>query len=395
MKALSHKHYLLLFVGFQYIFLLFYASGMSVSHSEAKVLFETKSLLQIPLNFTFAFFGQNDFALRLPFVTLHMLNLLLIYQLSKLLLKKKKDALLAVLIYSLLPGVISSALVVDKAGVVIFCTLVFLVLYKKYQNWTAYGFFTILAFLDQGFLLLFFATFIYSIRKKENILLLLSIIGFTINYSLFGFNVGGIPTGHFLEIFGIYGAVFSPFIFMYYIYTLYWFFIKYKKDLPLLWFISFSVFILSIVLSLRQNIHMEDFAAYSVIGVPLMVYVFLHSVRVRLPEFRKKIYTTFGFLFATLLLNTTITFFNKPLYYLLEDKSQHFAYQHHFVQELADELKKQGISKVRADNGLQLRLKFYRIEKGGEKRISTTKFSGAREIRINIIGSKDMVYYIG
>jgi len=135
---------------------------------------------------------------------------------------------------------------------------------------------------------LFFATFIFSVAKKDNIFLSVSIVGFTLNYWFFGFDVSGRPRGYFLDIFGIYGAVFSPFVFIYYIYSLYWFLIKYKKPLPLLWFVSFSIFTLSIVLSLRQNIKMEDFATFSVIGLPLMMYTFFHSIRVRLPEFRKK-----------------------------------------------------------------------------------------------------------
>jgi len=130
----SSKQYLLFFVAIEYVFLLFYASSMSISFSEARVIFEEKSLLLIPLNITFAIFGQNDFALRLPFVTLHILNLLLIYQLSKSFLNTKKDALLTVFVYSLLPGIVSSALIVDKAGVVIFFTLLFFVIYKKYKN---------------------------------------------------------------------------------------------------------------------------------------------------------------------------------------------------------------------------------------------------------------------
>ncbi|MCV6608851.1 MAG: hypothetical protein OIF32_11615, partial [Campylobacterales bacterium] len=261
LSKVQTKQYLLAFVAFQYIFLLFYGSSMSVSYAEAHSVLETETLLHIPLSFSFWMFGQNDFALRIPFVTLHMFNLLLMYQLAKSFLKTKKDALLTVFLYSLLPGVISSALIVDKAGAVIFLTLLFFVIFKRHQP-TAAIFALLLSFADQGFLLLFFGMFVYSIYKKDNIFLIISIIGFTLNYGIFGFDVSGVPKGHFVQIFGIYGAIFSPFMFLYFIYSLYWFAVKYKKTLPLLWYVSFSVFILSIILSLRQNIKMEDFAVF-------------------------------------------------------------------------------------------------------------------------------------
>ena len=141
---------------------------------------------------------------------------------------------------------------------------------------------------------------------------------------------------------------------------------------------------------------MEDFATFSVIGLPLMMYTFFHSIRVRLPEFRKKIYIVFGFIFITLFLNTMMTFFNKPLYYFVDDNTKQVSYQYHFIKELSDKLKDMGIKNITAhSNNLQLRLKFYGIEKGGNKKISTEKIQNASEIKIHIIGNKNMVFYIG
>lgn len=393
-KNYTPKQLLIGFLALDYIFLLLYGASMSISSWEADVIFNSESLLNTPLNLSFWIFGQNDFALRSPFITLHMINLILLYNFSKQMLKKESDALLTVFIYSILPGVNSSALVVDKAGVVIFFTLLFLNLFSKYRN-IALGLLIPLFFIDQGFLLLFFALIFYAVARKDKEVLIISLIGFTINYYLFGFETHGKPQGHFIEIFGIYGAIFSPLVFLYYIYSLYWFLIKYKKPLPIIWYISFIVFILSIILSLRQTIEMEDFAAYSVIGVPLIVYSMMHSYRVRLPQHRKKTAVVFYVIMGTLFLNTALTFFNKPLYLTLDNPKKHFAYPHHFTSELADRLKAKGVYSVRADReSLQKRLKFYGIAQGGA-RLSEFSFHGAKEISIHIISDRAMKYYLG
>ena len=122
---------------------------------------------------------------------------------------------------------------------------------------------------------------------------------------------------------------------------------------------------LSLLFSLRQKVPIEDFAPFVVISIPIMVKLFLHSLRVRLSEFRKYHYIFSSIVLGVLVINFTLFVFNKYLYLLIEYPPKHFAYRYHIAKELAYELKKRNIYHIHSyDKQLQLRLKFYGIEKG-------------------------------
>lgn len=131
------------------------------------------------------------------------------------------------------------------------------------------------------------------------------------------------------------------------------------------WYISMTALFLSLLFSLRQKIAIEDFAPFVVIAIPIMLKLFLHSLRVRLREFRKYHYIFSSFVFGILVVNLTLFIFNKYLYLILDNPKKHFAYKYHIAKELAEELKKRNINYIHSyDKQLQLRLKFYGIEKG-------------------------------
>ena len=73
-----------------------------------------------------------------------------------------------------------------------------------------------------------------------------------------------------------------------------------------------------------------------------------------------------------LLINVTITIFNKPIYLLLENPKKHFAYKYNFAKELAAELKDNNIDKIQSDDEeLLLRLRFYGITEGDKYFVTT------------------------
>ncbi len=107
-------------------FLLYALSGLSISYYEADILFNQNTPLHYLVDITCKIFGYNDFGLRVPFLFIHVINICLIYLISKNILKKPQDCILAVIVYVMLPGVNASALIVNEASTAILFTLLFI-----------------------------------------------------------------------------------------------------------------------------------------------------------------------------------------------------------------------------------------------------------------------------
>ncbi len=365
---MNYRVVIALFILIDFIFLSFYTTQISISYREAKIYFLNDDFLHNIIHFSTYIFGQNDFGLRIVFIFLHFLNLILIYNLSKSILKKDSDRFLSILIYALLPGVNSSALIISEANIIIFLTLIFIYLFFKFRK-LSFVLLTLLLFIDNSFAILFLSLFFYSSHKRDKFLFFYSFLLFTISIYVFGFDTGGKPKGFFLDTLGVYSAIFSPFIFIYFFYSIYRVLIKGDKNL--LWFITFTALVFSLILSFRQKLNIADFAPFVVIAIPIMVKVFLSSYRVRIKKFRKHYYYMFLFLIFTLSINFTIMFYNKPLYNILY-KEKHFAYKFHNAKELVSILKLSNVNRVNFDDKrMALRVKFYGIESGNEYRISS------------------------
>jgi hypothetical protein len=211
---------------------------------------------------------------------------------------------------------------------------------------------------------------------------------------MYGFDSSGRPKGYFLDTFGAYASIFSPVIFLYFFYAMYRVAIK-KLDRDLYWYISFTALAFSLVFSLRQRIYIDDFAPFVVITIPLMVKLFMHTFRVRLPQFRKKHYIFAIFSVSILILNFLLFTINKPLYLFLENPKKHFAYDYHIIKELSLKLKEKNIDEVLCSNyALQLRLKFYGIKKGDKFYLGNIKDKTSQKISIKYINHPIGVYYI-
>ncbi|MDD2839460.1 MAG: glycosyltransferase family 39 protein, partial [Sulfuricurvum sp.] len=117
----------LLLVGINLLILIGQIQGLSIGYHEAKILYGEFSPLQQIITLSLHLFGQNDYALRAPMIVLHLFSVFLLYAISKFYVSGKNDRIWIVLIYMLLPGVTSAALIVDNAGLMI--ALVFLFAY--------------------------------------------------------------------------------------------------------------------------------------------------------------------------------------------------------------------------------------------------------------------------
>ncbi|MBU1993709.1 hypothetical protein KKC15_03260, partial [bacterium] len=178
---------------------------------------------------------------------------------------------------------------------------------------------------------------------------------------------------------------------------IYIFYILYRrlltKNIDLLWFISFVPLIFSLLLSFRQRVDVEHFAPYLIIALPLAAQTFYSSYRIRLKIFRKKYKILFTVSLIFLLLNSFLVFFNKYLYNVLENPRKHFAYKMHIAKELADKLKKSGITCVHTNDQMLKRLKFYGVTECNEN-ILTEKDMNNPDAQYATISYKNKIVYI-
>jgi len=358
---MNNRYILFLILGLDALFLFIKIDELSISYHEAMLFYGDFSVLQAIIKTSVYFFTQNDFALRLPMLFFHILSTLLLYKISKKYLKVQRNRIWLILIYILLPGIISSSIIVNEAGLVIFGLLFFIYIYENYSKKALYFLLIAYLFISGGFVYLFLSLSIFALYHKDNKFFIFNLFLFLTSLFLFGINTHGTPSGHFLDTLGLYGAIFNPIVFIYIFYVLYRKFLS--KDMNILWFISTTALVFSLLLSFRQRLNIEDFAPYLMLTLPLVAQTFEHSYRVRLSEFRKKYKLIFVISLILLLVNSSVVFFNKYLYYVVQNPHKHFSYDMHVAKELALKLKKRNINCVTANPKMSQRLKFYGIAK--------------------------------
>ena len=344
-----------------FVFLLYAANSLSISYNEAEIFFQKHGLLSFILKLSTHFFGQNDLAVRGVMIFFHIASVVLMYKVSKFYIKLEFDRIIAVLLFVLLPGTLASALIINNAGICITLALLCIYLFHIKKKILFSLFFCLAFFIDGDFLIFYAGFFIFALYKRKPPLAWLSAILFLLTLYFFGFETNGRPSGHFIDTFGIFAAVFSPFVFIFFVYTIYRIWVKEKKDL--LWFIAICSFCFCMIVSVRQRLELEQFLPFCVIATPLMVRVFFNSYRVRLPKFRKghKICTSLVMLF--LIFNWSAIIFNQIFYLFLNDPTKHLTYKFDVAKELADKLKEAGVQDITTeDTRLALRLKFYGIK---------------------------------
>lgn len=356
------KNELILLIGLIYLdlALLIYAiSNLSISYYEAQIYFNGDSFIHFITQISTQIFGVNDFALRMPFVVVHIANIFLLYQVSKPILSQKSDRFITVLIYMFLPGVLASALLVNNAGFIILFSLLGVYFVQNDMKKSLVATLVASIFLSKSFLIFYIALMFYGFYSKRKFNLICGILFIILGLIFFDLQLSGKPKGYAIDTFGVFAAVFSPLIFVYFVYTIYRIWIKEEKDF--LWFLSNCAFCVSLILSVRQKLDLELFLPYLVIFIPHMVRLFLSSYRIRLPQFRKKYIFFAVFLLFTLGINSAASIFYNVFYLFLDNPSKHFVYKFDIAKDLADEIKNLGINAVSSDPKMRPRLKFYGI----------------------------------
>jgi hypothetical protein len=352
-----------LILGIDAFVLFIQTSQLSISYREALFLQDDFSFFQSLIKLSLACLGTNDFALRFPMILLHLGSAVLLYEIAKGYVNDRNRIWL-VLIFVLLPGIVSSALIVDSAGLLIFGLLLFVYLFPKVSFAVLSLYLFTLSLIEGGFVYLFIGLFFYGMVEKKYTLALSNILFVILSVMLYGFDVHGSPKGYFLDSIGIYSAIFTPIVFVYVFYVLYR--RGLTKEIDVVWFLASTAMVISLVLSFRQKIDVQHFAPYLVLALPLAAQTFANSYRVRLPQFRKKYKAIFAAALLFLLINSGVVFFNKYLYWVLKKPTDHFAYKMHIAKELADALSERGIDCVQTKKSMELRLEFYGISKCNE-----------------------------
>ncbi len=387
---MSHRYILFLILGIDALVLLSQTSSLSISYNESMILYGDFSFLQFIIKSSIQLFGQNDFALRFPMIILHILSAFLLYEISNKYLKDERSRLWLVLVFILLPGVISSAIIVDSAGLLIFGLLFFVYSHENFSKTCIYIILSAYTVIDGGFLYLFLSLAAYSIYTSQKQFFLFNIFAFFTSILIYGVETNGIAKGHFLDSIAVYAAIFTPIIFIYIFYILYR---KYlTKEIDILWFISSIAFIISLLLSFRQRIELEHFAPYLIVALPLAGQTFYHSYKVRLKIFRTKYKLAFAVSLILLVLNSLVVFFNKELYIVLEKPQQHFAYNMHVAKELAEILKGKKINCISADKRMSSRLRFYGVTNCNTYKLSENRIKDNKKTNVTISYNNKHIY---
>ena len=350
------------FIPLYLIALSYLATTLPIGSHEASIYYEHSGVLYELTHLCDGLFS-NSLEFRLPFLFFGFLNILLFYKMSKHYFENIEDSYLATTVFVLLPGIITATILVNIAVVVITLVLFFLIFYEKKQIVGQALVMLGLLIIHNASIIFFIALAIFSLFKKNKILFTISILLSIISLLYFNkLEVGGKPTGEFVELFGLYIALFSPLVFFYFFYALYRIWLREKKDI--LWYISFTAFVLSIILSLRQQVHMTDFAPYVIVSVVLMLLTYYKTLYVRLPQFQTYYRMGFMIVFSSLLLSALIIVFHQTFFYMLDNKSKHFAYKFYEPYWQVLELKEIGQNCYTVKNQkVQYQLKYYGIEK--------------------------------
>jgi MFS family permease len=348
------------------IAVVYLASTTPISPHEAKLFFSDYGLVATPMHAGHLLLNGYGFGqflgIRIFFLLIGLLSIFLYYYVARIYLEREDDRRLATAIYMLLPGIITALTLANISILVIPVVLLFLLAYDRGWLWAQALLMLILFVIHDASIVFFISIFLYATLRKKRSLMALS--GFFLILSavtLRGVAIGGRPAGYFPDLFGLYAALFSPLLFIYFFYTMYRILLREEKNI--LWYISFFALIGSLLLSVRQRVNLTDFAPYVVISVVLMLDTYYKSLRIRLPEYRRRYRLGFALVMSVLVLSSLTIVFHKAFFSLMPNPKKHFAAKLYEPYWLAEKLKKEGVNCYDIfDSRVTTQLRFYGIE---------------------------------
>ena len=354
------KQHFLFVLPLYIIAVLYLAVTTPISPHEAKLLYTSHDIAAILIQWSSEHI-PGFIGLRIFFIFFGFLSIWFFYELSRRHFEKREDAYLATFIFMLMPGIITASTMANIGIIVLPLVLLFVLLYEKGELVWLPFIMLALFFVHEASIIFFVALLFYGIAHKDKKLAIAAsafLLAFI--YLAKGINIGGRPSGHFAEIFGLYATLFSPLVFLYFFYTMYRILLRGGRSL--IWYISFTAFAFSLLLSIRQRIYLTDFAPYVLAAVVLMLDQFNLSLRVRLPQFQIWYKRGFYTVMAFLLLSALIIIFHKTLYTFSSSPETHFAKRIYRPYYLAEKLKTKGIDCYDAKNEhARYQLRYYGI----------------------------------
>jgi len=360
------RKYFSLFLFIYTIAVVYLASTTPVSPHEVKLFFADDSIVATLMHSGKMILDEFLFGpflgIRLFFLLIGLASIFLYYRMTWIYLDRAEDRYTATVIYMLLPGIITALALANISILIIPLVLLFLLAYDRGWVWAQALLMFFLFMLHDASVIFFISIFIYALMRKEIPLAVLS--GFFLILSLVtvrGVEISGKPSGYFMDLFGLYAALFSPLLFIYFFYTMYRILLREEKNI--LWYISSIALLASLVLSVRQRIILTDFAPYVVISVVLMLDTYYKSLRIRLPEYRRFYRGGFAAVILVLVMSSLTIVFHKVFFSLMTHPEKHFAARLYEPYWLADKLKKQNIECYDTFDGrVASQLRFYGIE---------------------------------
>lgn len=354
-----------------YLFSIFYsivvvtlATTTPISPHEAKLFFHPSSsstflsfLMHLELFPSMAFLSLRWVSILFGFFSISLFYQLTFFYLGD----KKAYRYTATAIFMLLPGLLTAMVLSNIAIIVLSFVLLFLWLYHHQKRLFFPFVFLIIFFLHNASIIFFSAIFLYAIDAKEKDLLLESTLLIVASWFFHqGIPIGGVPSGHFLEVFGLYMSLFSPFLFLYFFYFLYRRLLYKKKSL--IWYISFTALLFSLLLSIRQRIHIADFAPYMLIALLPMFEFFYQQRSLRLPQFQKSYKRGFYIVLIGLFFSTSMIMSHQIIFSYIPSFRRYFAKKIYFPFELAQQLKEKRVTCVdESFSKIDLQLEYYGI----------------------------------
>lgn len=351
----------LLFSLVHYLLLLWVAAYLPIGESEAKILYEQHGIIAWMMQADSQLPVDSFLSFRLPFLLIHAANIVLFFLLAKVTLHDEKIRALAIILFMVLPGVVSSALLASTTGLLLLLFQLFLNFYLRGYKTFSFAVLAIFMFIDKSSVILYSALLVYAVVNKERLMMVWLVALLAVVLFCYGYPVGGKPKNYFGDTIGLYAAIFSPLLFLYFFYVMYRYLIK-SETKNIIWMTAASAMMISLMLAIRQRIHIQDFAPFVVPALLVMVENFYKSYRVRLSTFRSKYTLAVGLVLATVALNTLSLLFHRPFFLWLEDPRHHFAYNFYVPYWLANELKRQDIHEIHVNKReFQWQLHFYGI----------------------------------
>ncbi|BBG66148.1 membrane protein [Hydrogenimonas sp.] len=362
--------------------LLWVAWGLPIGPAEAKIFYADSGPVSYLMHLGKTLFPDSGFLdIRLPFLFIHLINLYLFYQLSLMLLKEEVSVIISVLIYLFLPGIVSSAVLASSTGMILALYQLFLILWLRGKRVAAMALLPLFVLIDRSSVVLYSALLLYALFRRERDFLAWVSLLFAFALWKYGFNVQGKPKNYFADTIGLYAAIFSPLLFLYFFYAMYRILLKGEKSI--IWFVSFTVMLVSLLFSIRQKIPIQDFAPYVVVAVPLMVKLFFQTYRVRLPQFRRRYLYLAAAVLGMLALNTAVLLFHKPFFLLMKEPERHFAAPFYFPYWCAQALKSAGIENISVGKSdLAYQLRYYGIGSDNGYTLEEKRCKGCEKVSI-------------